>query len=329
MEETTISTPVETATVETSSNVEPTETVETTTKVETSTEEPTSDVATAETGTQEPTLYAGKYKTVEELEKGYKESEKFISKANEFEKKYNELLAKQQNELVQAQEKQLRQAQARGFNTVEQAQISDKVMVAEFEAYANNLNTVDPQYYEDARKNLMDYYETANSAYLNKAKRYFNADLIGQIAVAKSRYEQQLNDELKQQSEMRKDAQTKQLAETLKTEYGEFLADLDENEGKAEALKAFSNMINTKEDMETFITLYNRIVDNAKAVAIKEYEAQKAIETTKNKAVVETANVAELGNKTQFTRDDIAKMSQREFDEYCDKHGMDWIYSTK
>ena len=85
-EETTISTPgVETPT-DTSTSVEPTN------DVDTSTVEPEGVQNTDETetesaeGTQER-LYANKYKTVEELEKGYAETQKVFNEKAELQKK--------------------------------------------------------------------------------------------------------------------------------------------------------------------------------------------------------------------------------------------------
>lgn len=122
-----ISTPVETSSVDTSANAVP----DTNTDVnvpETTAAEPTLNEKTAENGNQtdnESTtaststkLYANKYKSVEELEKGYSEAQKMISKASEFEKKYNELLNKQSEQEAQLQAQRLKQAQSQGYNSV-------------------------------------------------------------------------------------------------------------------------------------------------------------------------------------------------------------------
>ena len=95
-----VSTPVETVEEETSLDVEPAE-------AETSTEESESIEVPAETETEtkeaeppaeEQKLFAGKYKSVEELEKGYKELNGSFTKSKEFESKYNELLKQQQEQ---------------------------------------------------------------------------------------------------------------------------------------------------------------------------------------------------------------------------------------
>ena len=131
--ETEISTPEQTSNADTLPQVEP-EAEQTIS--DTSTSQPACDEKTAETETDEPTsndvqasqqaqseqdlaqetqepkLYAGKYKSVDELVKGYTEAQKFISKAGELEKKYNELLQNHEKEAQKAEEEKL-QAEAK------------------------------------------------------------------------------------------------------------------------------------------------------------------------------------------------------------------------
>lgn len=328
-DETTVSTPADTTVTDTSATVEPTN------DVDTSTAEPSADVNTAETGTEtqdggqtEPTLYAGKYKTVEELEKGYKESQKVFNEKAEIEKKYNDLLQQKETEYQKAEQQRLEQARQRGFRTAEDAEISDKVQVAEFECYANNLNYINPEHTDTVRQNLLNYYNTGNQAYLNEAKRYFPSDLIENIALQKSQYEQQLRNQFAEKRKQFDDMNASKLAETLKTDYAEFLSDLDSNAPKAEALKMFCNtgLINTPEDMKVFQDVYSNIVNFAKEQAIKEYEANKAIEATKQGAVIDGENSTSFDINSKPKSSDIANMTQEQFDKYCEKYGHDWIY---
>lgn len=329
LDETTVSTPADTTVTDTSTPVEPTN------DVDTSTAEPNTDVNTAETGTEtqdggqtEPTLYAGKYKTVEELEKGYKESQKVFNEKAEIEKKYNDLLQQKETEYQKAEQQRLEQARQRGFRTAEDAEISDKVQVAEFECYANNLNYINPEHTDTVRQNLLNYYNTGNQAYLNEAKRYFPSDLIENIALQKSQYEQQLRNQFTEKRKQFDDMNASKLAETLKTDYAEFLSDLDSNVPKAEALKMFCNtgLINTPEDMKVFQDVYSNIVNFAKEQAIKEYEANKAIEATKQGAVIDGKNSTSFDINSKPKSSDIANMTQKQFDKYCEKYGHDWIY---
>ena len=328
-DETTVSTPGNTIVTDTSTTVEPTN------DVDTSTAEPSADVNTAETGTEpqdgdqtEPTLYAGKYKTVEELEKGYKESQKVFNEKAEIEKKYNALLQQKETEYQKAEQQRLEQARQRGFKTAVDAEISDKVQVAEFEWYANNLNYVNPEHFEIVQKALWNYYKTENQAYLKEAKHYFPSDLIENIALEKSKYKAQLYNEALTQQHQVDDANAQKLADRLKADYADFLSDIKANAPKSEALKIFCNtgLIQSKEDMQVFQNVYSNIEKYVKEQAIKEYEANKAIEATKQKLVIDGENSTNFNINSRPKSSDIADMSQKQFDAYCKKYGHDWIY---
>lgn len=332
-EETQISTPVETTVTDTSATVEPTD-------VETSTAEPeNTENITAETETQEElndnttaeqeTLYAGKYKSVEELEKGYSEAQKFISKASEIEKKYNELLEKQTQEAQKAEQQRLEQAQSMGFKSIEQQEIAQKVQLAEFEYYANHINTIPPEYAAKATEALRNYYETANRAYLNEAKQYFPSDFIENVALVKSNLERQLNTEYLTKQNERMTQEAAKLAEQLKADFADFLSDTAANEGKSKALKAFcdAGFISSKEDMQDFQDVYSQIAQYERQQAIKEYEAKKTIDETKQKAQINSAlNNLDIPTelKDVYTSEEIGKMSQEEFDKLYDKYGVEF-----
>ena len=333
-DETEISTPVEASDVETSSSLEP-ETVETEVETveDTPSEEPTSQDETAETETQAPVqekLYAGKYKSVEELEKGYGEAQKFIAKASEFEKKYNELAQQKQNELLKAQEEQLKLAQQRGFNTIEDQEIALKGQLAEFEYYANNINSINPEYTEAVRSNLLQYYQTGNNAYLEEAKRYFPSSFIERVALEKQKIENSLRGEFETRKSQEKDRKEQELANVLKTQYADFLGDIQTNSPKARALKAFCNVgsIQTVEDMKVFQDIYSSIVEQAKNDAVKEYLAQQAINETKAKANFDNGDAISVDTDKMPTYAEIEKMTQKQYEKAYAKWG-NALYSVK
>lgn len=330
-EETQISTPVETPVDDTSAIVEP-EAEDTTENPDTSTAEPETVNTTAETETPSAeTLYAGKYKTVEDLEKGYSEAQKFVNKASEWENKYNELLAKQSAELEKIQAQQLQEARTSGFNSYEEKQIAERVQLAEFELFARNINNVAPEYLDAARQSLLQYYQTAHPAYLEDAKRYFTSNFIEQVALDKSRLQNQLLNELHTTQAQAEENRMAELAQVLKTDFADFLADLSENEGKAQALQQFCNagFITSKEDMQVFQDVISKIENRAKEQAIKEYEAQKSIDEIKNKSVINSGSgtlQVNNGLKDTYTSQEIGAMSQDEYNALCDKYGEDEIY---
>lgn len=324
-EETTISTPdVETST-DTSTSVEPTN------DVDTSTVEPEGVQNTAETetesaeGTQER-LYANKYKTVEELEKGYAETQKVFNEKAELQKKYDALINERQEAAQKAQIEALRQAQQRGFNSVEAQQIADRVQVAELEYYANNLDLVNPEDYENCRNALANYYNTGHKSFLEQAKRYFNSDFVEQVALAKNDLQNKMQQEFNAKNKALLDQNEQKLAEVIKNEYGDFLTSIKDNESVSKALEIFCNTghIQSKEDMGVFVDLINKMQSFYKEQAIKEYEAQKTIEATKGKAVIKSNGTE--SNEAHYTVNDVGNMSQKEFDDYCKKYGTDWLY---
>lgn len=332
-EETQISTPVETTATDTSDTIEPV--------TDTSTPEPETVDNTAETETQQADivnettenniddkggkLYAGKYKSVEDLEKGYSEAQKFVEKASDFEKKYNDLLEKQNKEAERLEFERLKQAQYRGFNSVEQQEIADKVQIAELEYYANNLPTVSPEYAETARQYLQEYYNTGNKAYLNEAKRFFPSDFVEKVALAKSNLEAQLNNEFENIRKTKADEYANQLAQALKADFAEFLTDIQTNEGKAKALKSFCDVgsINSKEDMQVFQDIYTQIAKYEREQAIKEYEAQKTIEATKQASNIQTGlNIGDhLQSENLPTYEQVKNMTDAEYAEAYKKYG--------
>ena len=79
--------------------------------------------------------------------------------------------------------------------------------------------------------------------------------------------------------------------------------------------------------MQNFVNLYSGIVDYAKEQAIKEYEAKKVIEETKRKSVIDGVS-GNYDNNSRPSSKDIPKMTQKQFDDACDKYGMDWVWSN-
>ena len=326
-----ISTPVETVTEETSTIVEPTE-VETP-AVEPDVTEETAEVQAEVTDEAEPqpTVYAGKYNSIEALEKGYKELESKLGQPNEYEQKYNELLKAQQETERKAQEERVRQAQQYGFKTVEDQEAHEKLQATELEWYANYLNLVAPENYENARAYLGEYLRTGQVAYFNEAKKLFPLDFVENVANAKTQLSARLQGEIAQKRQLEREQFDKNLAEQIKGQFNEFLADSATNQAKANALKAMcdAGAINSVEDMQNFVNLYTSIVDNAKQIAIKEYEAAKAIEETKRKAVIDAGVTADSNSDNPPTYAQIEKMTQDEFNKACEKWGTDKIINAK
>ena len=326
-----ISTPVETVTEETSTITEPVDT-ETPVVEPDVTEEAAEVQAEVADEVKEPqTVYAGKYNSIEALEKGYKELESKLGQPNEYEQKYNELLKAQQEAERKAQEERVRQAQQYGFKTVEDQEAHEKLQATELEWYANYLNLVAPENYENARTYLGEYLRTGQVAYFNEAKKLFPLDFVENVANAKTQLSARLQGEIAQKRQLEREQFDKNLASQIKGQFNEFLADSATNQAKANALKAMcdAGAINSVEDMQNFVNLYTSIVDNAKEIAIKEYEAAKAIEETKRKAVIDAGVTADSNGDNPPTYAQIQKMTQDEFNKACEKWGTDKIINAK
>lgn len=322
-----ISTPVEAVAEETSTITEPVE------ETETPVVEPESTEETAEVQaevTEEPVVYAGKYNSVEALEKGYKELESKLGKPNEYEQKYNDLLAKQAKAEQEAYEAKLREANNYGFKTVEDQEAHQQLQAAELEWYANNLNLVSPENYENARAYLGEYLRTGNLAYFAEAEKLFPIDFVKQAGVRKAELGARLQGEIAHKRQLARDEQDRTLAEAIKRDFAEFLGDTATNAQKANALKAMcdAGAINSVEDMQNFVQLYNGIVDSAKELAIKEYKANLAIEETKQKAVIDAGAVNAGNGDNPPSYAEIQRMTQEEFNKACEKWGTDKIITA-
>lgn len=327
--ETEITTPVEATDVDTSLETTPVD-EPTDTAVD---EQPVDEPAVTETEeqpTQEPELLAGKYKTVDDLVKGYNEAQKFVTKANEFEKKYNELVEKQEKEVERITQERLKEAQLRGFQSVEQQEIADKVQVAEFEYYWNNLTQIDTEHAQTVQQCLQAYYQSGHPSYLEEAKRYFPAEFIERVAVAKSQLQGKLTNEFQARQNQELEAKQYELAQTLRANFPEFLADLEQNTGKAQALQQFSNagFITSIEDMKAFIDVYDAIAKYSVEQHLKQVAAQKVIDKTKQKAVINggtSVDNLQGGLKESYSQADIDAMPQGEFETLLDKHGKEFM----
>lgn len=328
--ETEISTPIDDVEADTSAIVEP-ETVET--ETDTSTAEPVNETEIAETETESTTppqtLYAGKYNTIEDLEKGYLEAQKSFNQVAELRKQIEDMNRAQAEKEQRAQLEMLQKAQQRGFDTVEAQQIADHIQVAELEYYASNMNLVNPQDYEQVSNLLNTYYATGYKAYLDEAKRFFPSDFIERVATTKNQLEANLKGQFEARNRAMHEQHEQELANLLKTDFAEFLADVNTNSGKAKALKSFCDVgsINSKDDMQVFLDIYNEIAKYERDLAIKEYEAKKAIDETKQKAVIDAgANVATppQGLKESYTQAEVNAMHNDEFSKLYDKYGLEF-----
>ena len=77
--------------------------------------------------------------------------------------------------------------------------------------------------------------------------------------------------------------------------------------------------------MKAFVDVYSQIAQFERAAQLKEIEAQKVIDETKQKAVI-NGGTSVTDNNSKPKAKDIPNMTQQQFDENCAKYGTDWIY---
>lgn len=325
-----MTTPVETVAEDTSASVEP-ETTDTST-AEPETTEVTADTETETTQGEEPpaqeeqeqVMYAGKYKSIEAFEKGYKELNAQLTKQQE---QINAYLRAESERKEQMQKQALEQAKYRGFETVEDAQIGQQTDLAEFNYYWQNVQSLPPEYAMEAEKALREYHKSYNKAYLEEAKRYFPSNFIEQVAIAKSNQEAQLKQALNAQKAHQQDQQEQNIANQIREAHAEFLADIQQNSAKSTFLKLACNagVINSVDDMNIFAAEYANLEKAMREQAIKEFQAQKAIDEAKSKAVIPTGSQAQLQTETGLPTAEELRTNPKLYGKAVKKWGMDKV----
>jgi dimeric dUTPase (all-alpha-NTP-PPase superfamily) len=329
-DETEISTPVETSDVTTSTD---TPEVSETAEVEVTDETQTAETETGtqnEGGTTPGTekLYAGKYKSIEELEKGYQEAQKTLTQNLQIKAKYDELLKKQE----QQEARLLQKAQEQGYNTINDQQIAQRVAQAELNEFVNALRTVEPDAQLQVQQYLNDYYQTGDIRYLNEAKRYYPSDFLERVAVGKLQMQNNLKAQFEKETREKAQQADAELAQELRTDYGDFIETVKGNESMSKALEMFCNagFIQSKDDMEVFKGIIDGITASVKDRTIKEYEAQKAIDAEKAKAVIETGNAGlDINSDKVPTLAQISAMSREEYSKAVDKWGLETLMTAQ
>lgn len=137
------------------------------------------DTCEQEISEKKEKLYANKYKSIEELEKGYKEAEKFVGKAAELEKQLT-AYKEQEEKVRQAYEMQ---ARSQGFSDMEEQKIAAEVALHEFAMFAEALEAgYAGENSRDAYEALLTYRQTGNPHDLAAVKRLFAPEALEVIA---------------------------------------------------------------------------------------------------------------------------------------------------
>lgn len=287
-----ISTPVETTeTVNTSVNesVETTqEVVENTENTELANVEETAETTEAEKpAEQEPKLYAGKFKSVEELEKGYSETQKYVKETAE--------LKKQLQQLQQQQKPQIVNEQGQIDKNFEQ-QYKQNIDNQEFMSYVNGSRGLELEQRQEVENLLVDAQrlylmgdKMAYNAKLAEVKQYFNPNIIEHIAQRKLMAENAMKQEFERAKYQQRYDRGAELAKDVEADAELFNLLNEKSENYVpELFQVFKNTFDTygSVDLEQFKTTINKI----KEIGVKQYLATQAMEKTKGQAQVPTGN---------------------------------------
>jgi hypothetical protein len=298
------STPSEVMNETDTSNVDTLDTSVASTEPEVSNNEPEAQTNEAENTDTNPSeqLIFGKYKTIEEAEKGYKEAEKAFNRASDLEK---QLKAYQEAENKAREQREI-EARNAGFADTQEQEVKYDIANHEFKRYCEALETtLSGEKYTSAYKYLKAYQETGNKQYLDMAKGYFSPAVISQIAGDVALYgDKALNDyRAKKYEETIKSSKAK--LEEFAGANAEWLAPKE----RQDALGLLIELSGGNVDFARAKT----VIDALEQTAITAYE-KKQKEIAENKGVQDSLLTPNTGGyssngKKWLTKEDFYKMT--------------------
>lgn len=306
-----ISTPVEPASVDTSvtSAPETTDTTEIVTEPTQPTEptaETTTETATQETEPTEPAekLYAGKYKSIEDLEKGYKEAEKSFNKVAELEKRIKDYESKQPKYVNEDGK----------FNPEIKLQYDQYIDNQEFLTYAELARQLDADTRDEVERLLSEAQRVYNprnrQAYLSKlkeAKNYFDSEVIENIADRKKSLEAQAKEKMRGYEQQERNRRANECAQKIR-EVPELydLVNQESKNFKPEVMSILDAVFDAYGDVDVPQVL--KAINTIKELGVKEYQAKQEFEKTRtNASVVQGNNVTTQQQTSLPTRAELLK----------------------
>lgn len=322
MEETT--TPVEAVVEDTSVAQEP-ETVETVadtseqvTEPEQTTTEETAEVETeAVEQAAEEKLYAGKYKSIEDLEKGYKEAEKSFNKVAELEKKLQEY----------EQQKPQYVNEAGKINPQIKAQYEMDIDNREFLTYADLARSLDNEARGEVERLLSEaqrvYNPTNKQAYLNKlaeAKNYFNSDIVENIARSKMDLQSKMNSEIASKEQEALQQKANYFTQEIQKEPELYaLVNPDSENHSPEIFGIVKSMFDAYQKIDVPMTM--KAIEKIKELGVKQYLAKQEFEAKKEQANVKTGDSVSKIPSDLPSAKDVTNNYQKYIDKYM-KEGL-------
>ena len=310
--------PVENTETDTSS-VEPAQNEESAVTSEQQTE-PVSDIDTADVTEKEnddepkaqEKLYAGKYKSLEELEKGYLEAQKFVGKAGELEKQ----LAAYKEQEDKARELREMQAKAQGFTDIEEQNIAAQVAVHEFNLFAEALEAgYAKEHYNEAYQALLKYQQTGNPNDLAIAKRLFAPEALEFIAENRKAFKDQKLTEYQTTKQQTLFQTAKQNLENFVKETGDWINPKERQDVIGALFGEFGGNFDFTRTKEMIDKIEQGAIERYKQSLKAEQEQQDRFDQMQTPTGVQGTIRADKW----FTKDQVDKMSETEYIRNADK----------
>lgn len=303
------STPLETAEDDTSANA--TDTSAAMAEPEAAPEPKSAESEAGKAEDNGETLIFGKYKTIEEAEKGYKEAEKAITRSAELEKK----LKAYQDMEEKAFEKKQETARALGFNDAKEQEISYDVKNFEFLRYTEALGaTLEGDKYLQAYNALARYQQTLNPRDLALAKACFLPETVAAIAEETALYKQKAYQDYSI-------SKTKQAFLDVQKRLSDFAKETGGWLDAKERQDIVGMAVNLTGGNVDFAKV-KELVDAVEAYAVKSYQEKSKSEEENGalqKSLQVTSNGSNALSDVWITKEQYMSMSDAEADANYDK----------
>lgn len=256
-------------------------------------------------------LYFGKYKTLEEAEKGYKEAEKSFNRAAELEK---QLKAFQQAE-EQAKLAQIQEAKRLGFSTPEEQAVERECREYECSLYERGLQFItDPKAREEAGYYFQQYKNSGNTNYLETAIEYMNPVVAANIAENSGIYRHQRFSEYKASAKQQELRNIRERVEEFSRDVGDWVEQEERQNIVGLAVKLTGGNVDLQE--------VKKLIDAVENGAVERYkQAEKAKQ--ENAAIQQSLTSPNNENtissgKKWLTREEYYNMPEADEAKYQD-----------
>lgn len=269
------------------------------------------DTKQEEAESQEEQLIFGKYKTIEEAEKGYKEASRSITKVAELEKQLNAYKEREEKALSDREER----AKSLGFNNADEQAIDFDVKSHEFDLYVQALETtLSGDAYNKVYQALLNYQQTLNPKALQVAKAYFDTDVITKIAGDVAIYK---NNAYNKYAGEKRASRMSEINKMV-TEFAKSTGDWLNPKERQDIVGMAINITGGNIDLPKLKTL----IDSIESMAVKSYQDKLNAESENEQltgSLTSPTSTQNPSGEKWFTREEYMNMSEAEEKANFDK----------